>query len=115
MIAMGILPIPQYVPIANAIAQCQHWIFFILDDNDNETIGILWHNWWLVRVSLVVDWWFLPRTFGLVVGTYEGLLPFCECTWGGGSMFKWWGHLNPFCLNQTFRPFCTKRWWGAKN
>ena len=41
-------------------------------------------NWWLVRVTLVVDWLFLPQNFGPVVGTYEGLLPFCECTWGGG-------------------------------
>ena len=30
-------------------------------------------NWWLVRVTLVVDWLFLPRNFGLVVRTYEGL------------------------------------------
>ena len=47
--------------------------------------------WWLVRVTLVVDWLFLPRNFGLVVGIYEGLLPFCECTWGGGSICRWWG------------------------
>ena len=71
--------------------------------------------WWLVRVTLVVDWRFLPQNFGQVVGTYEGFLPFCECTWGGGSIFRWWGHLNTFCLNQTFWPFCTERWWGTKN
>ena len=35
----------------------------------------------------------------------RNLLPFCECTWGGGSMFRWWGHLNTFCLNQTFYLF----------
>ena len=29
--------------------------------------------WWLVRVTLVVDWLFLPQNFGQVVGTYEGL------------------------------------------
>ena len=38
------------------------------------------YYWWLVRVILVVDWVFLPRNFGLVVGTYKGLLLFCECT-----------------------------------
>ena len=71
--------------------------------------------WWLVRVTLVVDRQFLPQNFGLVLGTYEGLLLFCECTWGGGSIFRWWGHLNTFCLNRTFWPFCTERWWGMKN
>ena len=65
--------------------------------------------WWLVRVTLVVDWLFLPQNFGPVVGTYEGLLPFCECTWGGGSMFRWWGHLTTIRGNRTF---CTHRWWG---
>ena len=34
-------------------------------------------SWLLVRVTLVVDWLFLPRNFGVVVGAYEGLLPFC--------------------------------------
>ena len=29
--------------------------------------------WWLVRVTLVVDWLFLTQNFGQVVGTYEGL------------------------------------------
>ena len=67
--------------------------------------------WWLVRVTLVVDWLFLPRNFGLVVGTYKFLLPFCECTYGGGSICRWWGHLNTTSHNQTF---CTERQWGAK-
>ena len=66
---------------------------------------------WLVRVPLVVGWLFLPWNFGAVVGTYEGLLPFCECTWGGESIFRWWGHLNTICLNQTF---CVRRWWGQR-
>ena len=63
--------------------------------------GCLWwrqevraSNWWLVRVTLVVDWLFLPQNFGPVVGTYEGLLRLCECTLGSGSIFRWWGHLT---------------------
>ena len=59
-------------------------------------------NWWLVRVTLVVDWLFLPQNFGPVVGTYEGLLWLCECTLGGGSIFRWWGHLTTICTNRTF-------------
>ena len=55
-------------------------------------------SWWLVRVTLVVDWLFLPWNFSVVVGTYEGLLLFCECTWGGESIFRWQGHLNTICL-----------------
>ena len=58
--------------------------------------------WWLVRVTLVVDWLFLPQNFGPVVGTYEGLLWLCECTLGGGSIFRWWGHLTTICTNRTF-------------
>ena len=45
-------------------------------------------SWWLVRVTLVVDWLFLPQNFGPMVGTYEGLLRLCECTLGGGSIFR---------------------------
>ena len=65
--------------------------------------------WWLVRVTLVVDWLFLPQNFGPVVGTYEGLLQLCECTLGGGSIFRWWGHLTTISGNRSF--FC-HRWWG---
>ena len=35
--------------------------------------------WWLVRVTLVIDLWFLPQNFGPMVGTYEDLLLLCEC------------------------------------
>ena len=68
--------------------------------------------WWLVGVALMFDFVFLPQHFGLVVGTYELLLSFCECTWGGGSICRWWGHLTTICANQTF---CRHRWWGPKN
>ena len=77
---------------------------FSLPRNQSETV-----HWWLVRVTLVVDWLFLPQNFGQVVGTYEGLLRLCECTLGGGSIFRWWGHLTTICTNRTFS--CC-RWWG---
>ena len=64
--------------------------------------------WWLFRVTLVVDWRFLPQNFGQVVGTYKGLLPFCKCTWGGGSICRWWGHLNTKCHNWTFEFFALR-------
>ena len=44
----------------------------------------------------------LSWNFGLVVGTYEGLFLFWECRWGGGSICRWWGHLNTTCGNWTF-------------
>ena len=66
-------------------------------------------NWWLVRVILAVDLLFLPRNFGLMVGTYEGLLLFCECTLGDSSICMWWGHLTTTCCHQTFSHH---RWWG---
>ena len=65
--------------------------------------------WWLVRVTLVVDWLFLPQNFGPVMGTYEGLLQLCKCTLGDGSIFRWWGHLTTIGGNRSF--FC-RRWWG---
>ena len=46
-------------------------------------------NWWFVRVTLVVDWLFLPQNFGLVVRTCEGILLFYECTNMG-----WWFYLQ---------------------
>ena len=55
-------------------------------------IGFCTCYWWLVRVTLVVDLRFLAQNFGLVVGTYEGLLPFCDVHGvavlfaGGGDM-----------------------------
>ena len=67
-------------------------------------MGTLKPSWWLVRVTLVVDWRFLPQNFGHVVGTYEGLLQLCECRLGGGSFCRWWGHLNTLWCHQTFFP-----------
>ena len=58
--------------------------------------------WWLVRVTLVVDWWILPQNFGPVVGTYEGLLWLCEWTLGGDFTCRWWGHISRICDNWSF-------------
>ena len=70
---------------------------------------VIWSDfWWLVRVILVFGLVFLPQNFGLVVGSYEGLLLFCKCTWGG-SIWGWWGHPITICGKQTFS---AHRWWG---
>ena len=67
------------------------------------------YYWWLVRVTLVVDWWVLPQNFGPVVGTYEGLLRLCEWTFGGDSSSRWWGQTSTICHHQTF---IRQWWWG---
>ena len=46
-------------------------------------------HWWLVRVTLRVNWLFLPQNFGPVVGSYEGLLLLCECRWGWHCTCRW--------------------------
>ena len=71
-------------------------------------VGTLKPSWWFVRVTLVVDWLFLPQNFGPVVGTYEGLLQLCECIWDGGSICRWWGHLTTIGGNRSF--FATGGW-----
>ena len=43
----------------------------------------------------------------LVMGTYEAVLVMCECSWGGDSNCRWWGHLKTTCH------VCT--WWGNLN
>ena len=48
------------------------------DDCPDEVGFISLYFWWLVRVTLVVDWLFLPQNFGPVVGTYEDLLQLCD-------------------------------------
>ena len=45
-------------------------------------------------VTLVVAFGFLPQNFGKVVRTHKWRLPLCECRWGGGSTWRWWGLLN---------------------
>ena len=62
------------------------------------------YYWWLVRVTLVVDWLFLPQNFGPVVGTYEGLLRLCEWTLGGDCTSRWWGHISNYMSSSKFFP-----------
>ena len=40
-----------------------------------------------------------------VVGIFKCHLPFCECRWGGGSIWRWLAHLNPICCNSTYLNF----------
>ena len=57
--------------------------------------------WWLVK-SLLSGWLlFLPQHFGKVVWIYKCHLPIFECIWGGGFTWRWFGHLNSTCCNQT--------------
>ena len=60
------------------------------------------NHWWLVRVTLVVDWLFLPHNFGPMVGTYKGLLVLCEWTLGEDCTSRWWGHISTICHHQSF-------------
>ena len=50
----------------------------------------------------MVGWLFLAQNFGPVLGTYKGLLWLCECTWDGGSICRWWGHLTTIGGNRSF-------------
>ena len=75
------------------------WLFPKLWCNNTNCIHLPITYWWLVRVTLVVDWQFLFQNFGQVVETYEGHLLFCECIWGGDGTWRWWGHLNTTCHN----------------
>ena len=59
----------------------------------------------------MVEWLFLPQNFGLVVGTYEGLLPFCECTWGGGSIWLCLGDCDTstlYAITELFELFALR-------
>ena len=53
----------------------------------------------------MVDFGFLPENFGNVVRTFKCHLLLCECRWGGGSTWRWWGHLNTTGCNQTCLKF----------
>ena len=67
----------------------------------------IYNFWWLISVTLVVDWLFCPE---ILVWCGDLRRPFAVlwmyiCTWGGGSIYRWWGHLNPTCHNWTFWTF----------
>ena len=77
-------PLPQASTTINANSA---WSF----------IGLL-----MARSSHLSGWFglFAPKFFMPVVATYKCLLLFCECTWGGGSTCRWWGHLTTICCNE---------------
>ena len=52
----------------------------------------------LFRVTLVVDWWFLPKILGRAS---EGHLPLCETICSHNSTWRWLGHLNTLWNNRT--------------
>ena len=68
----------------------------------------------VVRVFLVFDLAFCLNCFGLVVGTYESCLLFCEQRLGGGSTWRWWGHLNTTCCNWSSFNFLWSRVVGTQ-
>ena len=78
----------------------EHWTSLNVGNGCQSQISLV------VRQSHLSGWFGLSaENFGLVVRTYKCLLPFCGCTWGGGSICRWWRHLTTICGNQTFL------WW----
>ena len=47
-------------------------------------------------LQMHMGWWFYfaGSNFGPMVGTYDCLLPFYKCTWGGGSILQVVGTSN---------------------
>ena len=68
-----------------------------------------------LRVTLVVDWWFLPKILGPWWGPTKAI--YCSVNAdrviilfaGGGDTW------TEFCTIKLVWTFCTERWWGAKN
>ena len=57
---------------------------------------------WLVRVTLVVAFGFLPQNFGRWWGPTNSTLSVYECRFSGG----WWRHWNPTkCKKKLFQRF----------
>ena len=57
-------------------------------------VGTLKPSWWFVRVTLVVDWLFLPQNFGPVVGPTKA---FCSSVnvYGMVVLFAGGGDTSP--------------------
>ena len=64
---------------------------------------------WLVRVTLVVAFGFLPQNFGMWWGPANGTLPFYECRFCGGDTMRWKRHSNPTLCKRNWI-FCTHRY-----
>ena len=67
------------------------------------------------RVTLVVDWWFLPKILGLWWGPTKAIYRSVNrdrviiLFAGGGDTW------TQFCVIKLVWTFSTERWWGAKN
>ena len=60
--------------------------------------------WWLVRVTLVVAFGFLPKNFGRWWGPMSSIFYFHNYRFSGGNTMMWWWHSNHtlcirICLN----------------
>ena len=74
------------------------------------------YNWWLVRVTFVVAFGFLPQHFVRWQDPRIILLSFYECRFNGGDALRWWEHSNSTIYAKEFIwIYCTQRWWGRKN
>ena len=68
-----------------------------------------------INGSLVVSFGFLPQKFGPMVGTYEGHLLFCECSFFVMVVHRsWWEHLNTTHCNQTYLKFLHSELMGTE-
>ena len=72
--------------------------------------------WWLVGVTLVVAFGFLPKNFGRLLGAWQWylmiLLFFYECSLNVVGSQRRRRHSNPTCCKKLTS--CTYRWWGQK-
>ena len=76
-------------------------------------------GYWIIggsfRVTLVVDWWFLPKILGRWWGPTKAIYRSVNADRviilfaGGGDTW------TEFCTIELVWTFCTERWWGAKN
>ena len=71
--------------------------------------------WWLVRVTLVVAFNFLPQKFGRWQVPMSGTLSFYECRFCRGDTMRWWEHSNTSLSKDFVWTYCTLRQWGCKN
>ena len=76
------------------------------------------NNWWLVRVTLVVAFGFLPQKFGRWQGSMNCHFAQKGMQFCGADNVRWWGHSNGKIMvkdGKKISTLCTHRWWGSKN
>ena len=65
---------------------------------------------WLLFWSHLSGWfWYFTQNFGMVMDTYKCCLPFCECRWGGGSIWRWLDTSTLHLVIKLVSRFCTWR------